>query len=184
MCVHLLKHKIISHLHKYLVLSSSTFGSNYSLGSFLGMTQQALHTCIGGVSAILLCKSSQAQSYWMGTTSGQPFSGLSRNVRQGSSQGSGWATLGHSQSCPEAAPVLPWLCLGSLSCWKVNLLPSLRFRMFWTRFSLRHPQYFGTLRFSSTLMSTSFMVINQWNTTLFFNQKNKSFECSQLVTTS
>ncbi len=119
------------------------------------MTQQALHTCIGGVSAILLCKSSQAQSYWMGTTSGQPFSGLSRNVRQGSSQGSGWATLGHSQSCPKATPVLPWLCLGSLSCWKVNLLPSLRFRMLWTRFSLRHPQYFGTLRFSSTLRSTS-----------------------------
>ncbi len=25
----------------------------------------------------------------------------------------------------------------------------------WTRFSLKHPQYFGTLRFSSTLRSTS-----------------------------
>ncbi len=27
------------------------------------------------------------------------------------------------------------MCLGSLSCWKVNLLPSLRFWMLWTRFS-------------------------------------------------
>ncbi len=29
------------------------------------------------------------------------------------------------------------MCLGSLSCWKVNLLPSLRFWMLWTGFSLR-----------------------------------------------
>ncbi len=53
---------------------------------------QALHTWIGELSAILLCKSSQARSGWMGTVSGQPFLGLSRDVRQGSSQGSGWGT--------------------------------------------------------------------------------------------
>ncbi len=40
---------------------------------------------------------------------------------------------------------------GSLSCWKVNLLSSLRFWMLWTGFSLRLSQYFGTLSFSSTL---------------------------------
>ncbi len=47
------------------------------------------------------------------------------------------------------------LCLGSLSCWKVNLLPSLRFCMLWTRFSLRLSLYFGALSFSSTLMNPS-----------------------------
>ncbi len=47
------------------------------------------------------------------------------------------------------------LCLGSLSCWKVNLLPSLRFWMLWTGFSLRLSQYFGVLSFSSTLTSLS-----------------------------
>ncbi len=34
------------------------------------------------------------------------------------------------------------MCLGSLSCLKVNLLPSLRFWMLWTGFSLRLSQYF------------------------------------------
>ncbi len=47
------------------------------------------------------------------------------------------------------------MCLGSLSCWKVNLLPSLRFWMLWTGFSLRLSQYFGALSFSSTLTSPS-----------------------------
>ncbi len=40
------------------------------------------------------------------------------------------------------------MCLGSLSCWKVNLLPSLRFWMVWTGFSLRLSLYFGALSFS------------------------------------
>ncbi len=47
------------------------------------------------------------------------------------------------------------LCLGLLSCWKVNLRPSLRFWMLWTRFSLRLSQYFGALSLSSTLTSPS-----------------------------
>ncbi len=48
------------------------------------------------------------------------------------------------------------LCaLGPLSCWKVNLLPCLRFWMLWTGFSLRLSLYFGALSFSSTLMSPS-----------------------------
>ncbi len=42
------------------------------------------------------------------------------------------------------------MCLGSLSCWKVNLGRRLR-----TRFSLRLSQYFGALSFSSTLTSPS-----------------------------
>ncbi len=46
------------------------------------------------------------------------------------------------------------VCLGSLSCWKLNLLPSLRFWMLWTGFSLSS-QYFGAVIFSSTLTSPS-----------------------------
>ncbi|XP_051558506.1 complex I assembly factor TIMMDC1, mitochondrial isoform X1 [Myxocyprinus asiaticus] len=59
---------------------------------------------------VTLFKSSQALSGWIGTVSGQPFSGLSRDVRLGSSPGSGWATQGHSQSCPQATFALSWLC--------------------------------------------------------------------------
>ncbi len=40
------------------------------------------------------------------------------------------------------------VCFGSLSCWKVKLLPSLRFWILWTGFSLRQSQYFGALSFS------------------------------------
>ncbi len=47
------------------------------------------------------------------------------------------------------------MCLGSLSCWKVYLLPSLRFWTLWIGFSLRLSQYFGALSFSSILMSPS-----------------------------
>ena len=65
---------------------------------FLGMMLHALHTWIWGLSAILLCRSSQALSGRMGTVGGQPFLGLSRDVQLGSNQGSGWATQGHSQS--------------------------------------------------------------------------------------
>ncbi len=56
--------------------------------------------------------------------------------------------LGHSRTFTELTLAV---CLGSLSCWKVNLLPNLRFWMLWTRFSLRLSQYFGALSFSSTL---------------------------------
>jgi hypothetical protein len=46
----------------------------------------------------VLCRSSQALSGWMGNVTAQLFSGLSRNVKSGSSPGSGWATQGHSES--------------------------------------------------------------------------------------
>ncbi len=46
--------------------------------------------------------------------------------------------LGHSQSCLLATLVV---CLGSLSCWKLNLLHSLGFWVLWTGFSLRPSQY-------------------------------------------
>ena len=84
----------------------------------LGMTLQAWHTCVWEVSPILRCTSSQALSGWMGSVAAQLFSGLSRDVRSGSSLGSGWATQGHS--CAVLA-----MFLGLLCCWKVNLHPSL-----------------------------------------------------------
>ena len=92
---------------------------------FLGMTIQAWHTCIWRLSPILLCWSSQALSGWMGSIAAQLFSDLSRNDRSGSSPGSDRATQGHSETCHSC--VVLAVFSGSLSCWKVNLRPSLRF---------------------------------------------------------
>ena len=61
------------------------------------MTLQAWHTCIWGVSTILFCRSCQALSGWMGSVVAQLFSGFSRDVRSGSSPGSGWTTQEHSE---------------------------------------------------------------------------------------
>ena len=72
----------------------------------LGMTLQAWHTCIWGISPILLCRSSQALSVKMGNVTAQLFSAISRDVRSGSSPGSGWAIQGYSKTCPEATPAL------------------------------------------------------------------------------
>ena len=57
-------------------------------------------------SPILLCRTSQALSGWIGSFAAQLFSGLSRDVRSGSSPGSGGATQGHSETCPEVTPAL------------------------------------------------------------------------------
>ena len=45
------------------------------------MTLPACHTCIWGVPPILLCRSSQALSSWMGSVVAQLLSGISRDVR-------------------------------------------------------------------------------------------------------
>ena len=55
----------------------------------------------------------QALSGWMGSIAAQLFSGLSRDVRSGSRT---FRDLSWSHSCVVSA-----VCLGSLSCWKVNL---------------------------------------------------------------
>ena len=75
---------------------------------FFGMTLQVWHTCIWRVSPILLFRSTQALSSWKGSVAAQLFSGHSRDVRSGSSPSSGWATQGHSETCPE----LVLCCLG------------------------------------------------------------------------
>ena len=73
------------------------------------MMLPACHPGIWGVSPILLCRSSQAISGYMDTIAAQLFSGLSRDVRSGLKTGSGWATQGHSETCPEVTPALSWL---------------------------------------------------------------------------
>ncbi len=60
--------------------------------------------------------------------------------------------LGHSRTFTDLSiSHTCCVCVGPLSCWKVNLLPSIRFGMLWNVFSLRLSQYFGALSFSSTL---------------------------------
>ena len=119
-------HIYISIQTLYSVLCWSTFRAPYFVEApllkhlftqprvFLGMTLQTWHTCIWEVSPILLCRSSHALSSWMGSVAAQQFSVLSIDVRSGSSPGSGWATQGHSVTCPEATPVLP----GFLQTWR------------------------------------------------------------------
>ncbi len=63
------------------------------------------------------------------------FSGFSKNIWLGSSPDSGcW--LGHSKTFTALCLTTLVVCLGSLSCWNLNLLPSLKFWMLWTVFSL------------------------------------------------
>ena len=64
------------------------------------------------------CGSSQALSGWMGTVSGRPFSGLSREVGMGSS------LVGPLKN------ILAAVCFGSLSCWKVHLRPRVLLMIF------------------------------------------------------
>ena len=102
------------HLHNYSDPLLSTLLKHLWLWLkpwvFFGMTLQVWPTCIWEVSPILLCRSSQALSGWMGSVAAQIFSGISRDVRVGSSLGSGWATQGHSETCPKATPAVSWLC--------------------------------------------------------------------------
>ena len=61
-------------------------------------------------SPIPLYRTSRAPSGWMGSVGAQPLSDPFRDVQWDSSLGSGWATLGHSQSCPEATPLISAVC--------------------------------------------------------------------------
>ncbi len=94
--------------------------------------QQALHICICCFFAILLFRSSQALSGWLGTIGGQPFTGFSKD----GSKSQLW--LGHSRmfimSSLRHSCIVLAVCVGWLSCWKVNFQPSLSFWVLWTRF--------------------------------------------------
>ncbi len=129
---------------------SCTFGSDSSLES-------SLLWCFSHLDLWIFCHSSLqslllSDSVWLDVTvDEQPFSGISRDVQLGSSPGSGCATRGLSQSFPSC--VVLTVCLGSLSCWKVNLRPGLRSWVLWTRFSLRISLYFALFSFPSVLTS-------------------------------
>ena len=114
---------------------------------FLGMTLQAWHTCSWGVSHILLCRSSQDC----------PCTAIFRSFQRCSTGFKSGLWLGHartfwdlswSQSCVVLA-----VWLGSLSCWKVNLHPSLRSWALWSRFPSRNSLYFAPFIFPSILTS-------------------------------
>ncbi len=110
--------------------------------------QQVFHTWIWGSSAIPPCRSSPVLSGWMVNVGGQPFLGLSRDAQLGFKSGL-W--LGHSRTVTELlwshSFVILAVCLGSLSCWKVNLRPSLRSWALWRRFSSRISLYLAAFIF-------------------------------------
>ena len=70
----------ISHLHKYSDPLLSTLlkhlWQRLQPQVFLDMTLQAWHTCMWGVYPILLCKTSQALSGWIGSVAAQLFTSL------------------------------------------------------------------------------------------------------------
>jgi len=64
--------------------------------------------------------------------------------------------LGQSRMVTElfrSHSVILAVCLGSLSCWKVNLWPSLRSRLLWKRFSSRISLYLAAFIFPSIATS-------------------------------
>ena len=69
---------------------------------------------------------------WMGSVGAQLFSSLSRDVQV-------W--LGHSRTFTDLSRSHPCIglavCFRSLSCWKLNLHPTLRSWVLWSRFSSR-----------------------------------------------
>ena len=110
---------------------------------FLGMTLQAWHTCIWGVSPILR----PALSGWMGSVAAQLFSGLNQVRALAGPLKDIQRHLPRSYSC-----IVLTLCL-VLSCWKVNIRPSLRSWAIWSRFSSSISLYFAPLLFASILTS-------------------------------
>ena len=98
----------------YSVLFWFTFGSDYRLKSSWVWRYKLGTPVFRGVSPIILWRSSQALSGWMGNVAAQLFSGLSRDVRSGSSPGSGCATirdLSRSHSCIVLAVCLVFVLL-------------------------------------------------------------------------
>ncbi len=114
--------------------------------------QQVFHTWIWGSSAIPPCRSSPVLSGWMVNVGGQPF--FLQRCSIGFKSGL-WP--GHSRTVTELlwshSFVILAVCLGSLSCWKVNLRPSLRSWALWRRFSSRISLYLTAFIFPSIVTS-------------------------------
>ncbi len=149
----------ISHVHKY---------SQPLLNTLLKQLWQQLQprvwcyklgtSIFGMVSPIHLWKTAQAPSGWMVSISASVFRSL-QSCSVGLKSG---LCLGHSRTFTELSHshsfVILAVCLELLSCWKVNLLHSLRFWIIiFNAISINSliilSQYFGALSISFTLMS-------------------------------
>ncbi|XP_075931719.1 gamma-aminobutyric acid receptor-associated protein-like 2 isoform X2 [Anarhichas minor] len=99
-------------------------------------------------------RTSQAPSGWMGSVGAQP---IFRSLQRCSIGFKSGLWLGHSRTFTELSRshsfVILAVCLGSLSCWKMNLHPSLRSRALWSRFSSRMSLYIAAFIFPSILTS-------------------------------
>ncbi len=102
--------------------------------------QQVFHTWIWGSFAIPPCRSSPVLAGWMVNVGGQPFFRSLQRCSIGFKSGL-W--LGHSRTVTELlwshSFVILAVCLGSFSCWELNLRPSLRSWALWRRFSSGYP---------------------------------------------
>jgi hypothetical protein len=116
----------------------------------MGMTLQAWHTCVWGVSPILLCRSSYALSGWLGSVAAQQLS-LQRCLI-GFTSGP-W--LGHSRTFRDLSRshlcIALAVCLRLLPCWKDYRRPSLRSWALWGMFSSRIALHFAPFFFPSIL---------------------------------
>ena len=130
--------KELSHLHKYSYPLLSTLlkhlWQRLQPRVFLGMTQHVWHTFICGVSPIILCRSSQAVRL-----DGEcRCTAIFRSLQRCSIRFKSGLSLGHSRIFRDLSRshycVVLAVCLGSLSCWKLNLWPSLRSWALWSRF--------------------------------------------------
>ena len=101
-----------SHVHKYSQPLLNTLFMHLlqqlQPQVFLNMMAQAWHTYLWAVLPIPLYSTSQAPSGWMGSVGAQHFQISPEMFNR--ILGSRWATQGHSRSCPEATPLISWLC--------------------------------------------------------------------------
>ncbi len=109
---------------------------------FLGKMQQVFHTWIWGSSAI---PSLQILSSSVRLDGKRWWTAIFRSLQRCSIGFKSGLWLGHSRTVTELlwshSFVILAVCLGSLSCWKVNLRPSLRSWALWRRFSSRISLY-------------------------------------------
>ncbi len=90
------------------ILCWSTSGNYYSLKYFWVWCYKLGTSIFGRLLPFSFARPLKRHQVGWGT-SVRRFSDLSRVVQSRSSLGSGCATLGHSQSCPAATPLLSWL---------------------------------------------------------------------------
>ena len=127
----------------YSVLCWSTFGSDYSLESFWVWLYR-LCTPVDPLKLRQVGWRASLHSYFQ--VSPKMFD-----------QVQVWLWLGHSRTFRDLSRshscIVLAVCLGSLSCWMVNLRPRLRSWALWSRFSSRISLYFAPFIFPSILTS-------------------------------